>query len=57
MNRIEEHRKAIQQVLDVCRMYGLDWKKSIIPIKEKNKIIAFWVLDETLSTAIKIIKI
>lgn len=57
MNRIEEHRKAIRQALDVCRMYGLDWKKSIIPVKEKNKIIAFWVLDETLSTAIKIIKI
>ena len=36
MNRIEEHRKAILQALDVCRMYGLDWKKSILPVKEKN---------------------
>ena len=57
MNSIEDHRKAFLQALETCRMHGLEWKKSIIPVKEKNKIIAFWVLDETLSTAIKIIKI
>ena len=54
---IEYHRKAFIQALDVCRLHGLDWKKSIIPIKNDKKITGFWVLDETLSTAIKIIKI
>ena len=57
MKRIEEHRKAILQALDVCRLHGLDWKKSIIPIKNNKKITGFLVLDETLSTAIKIINI
>ena len=54
---IEYYRKAFLQALDVCRMHGLDWKKSIIPVKENKKITGFWVLDETLSTAIKIIEI
>ena len=57
MNQIIRHRDAFIKALDVCRIHGLDWKKSIIPIKNNKKITGFWVLDETLSTAIKIIKI
>ena len=53
----EKMQEAFLQALETCRMYGLDWKKSIIYIKKKNKITGFWVLDETLSTAIKIINI
>ena len=53
----EKMQDAFLQALETCRMHGLDWKKSIIPIKNNKKLTGFWVLDETLSTAIKIINI
>lgn len=52
-NRINRQQKAFKKALDLCRIYGVDWHTHIRPMVENKQIVGYWVIDETLSTAVK----
>ena len=51
-SRIARQSKAFDTAMMYCRVYGLNWREHIVPKKENNEIIGFYVLDETKSTTV-----
>lgn len=54
-NRIERQTEAFREALKICRSYALDWKRHIYPKIKEGEIVAYHVIDETLSTPIETI--
>lgn len=51
-NNLESQAVAFRKALEVCRINGFDFHQNVIPMKENNKIIGYYVLDETNSTSV-----
>lgn len=54
-DRINRQSEAFNEALWYCKHYGLDWRKHIEPKIERNEVVGYWVLDESLSTTLKTI--
>ena len=56
-NNIVETEKAFNEALELCRLHGLVWRDHIIPKRDNGKIVGYYVLDETKSTAVATVEI
>lgn len=56
-SRIARQQIAFEKSLELCRIWGLYWRDNVIPIKESDEIIGYYVIDETQSTTVGIIYI
>ena len=50
-------RDAFNEAMELCYLYGLNWREHMIPFHKNGQIAGYYVLDETKSTAIKKIHI
>lgn len=57
MERILAHRYAVLTALQYCRIYGLRWKKHILPKKDNGRLVGFYILDETMTTTVATVRI
>ena len=53
--RVERQSDAFKEALEVCYLYGLNWKEHIMLKTFKNTTIGYYILDETKSTVIETI--
>lgn len=51
--RVEKQSDAFKEALEVCYLYGLNWKEHIMLKTFKNTTIGYYILDETKSTVIE----
>lgn len=60
-DRIDRQPAAFREALWYCVHNGLNWRNHIIPRTEKkagiSEVTGYYVLDETMSTAVKTIDI
>ena len=53
--RVERQSDAFKEALELCYLYGLNWREHIIPKTFKNTTVGYYILDETKSTVIETI--
>ena len=54
---LEEVRVAFIEALDIARLNGLNWRDYVRPKFENDRLVGYYVLDETKSTTIKTVMI
>ena len=54
---LEEVRVAFIEALDIARLHGLNWRDYVRPKFENDRLVGYYVLDETKSTTIKTVMI
>lgn len=54
-DRIKRQSEAFKEALEYCKIFGLNWRTNIQPKIERNEVVAYHVLDETMSTTVKTI--
>ena len=57
VSNIDEIGDAFKEALEYCRLYGLNWREHVQTKYDNGKIVGYYVLDETLSTAITTVEI
>lgn len=54
---LEEVRVAFIEALDIARLNGLNWRDYVRPKFENDRLVGYYILDETKSTTIKTVMI
>ena len=54
---VADTTEAFSEALWYCRVFGLNWKNHIVPVKKDGVLAGYYVIDETGSTIVAKIKI
>ncbi|MDD2475839.1 MAG: hypothetical protein PHI32_08005 [Dysgonamonadaceae bacterium] len=54
---MEEVRVAFIEALEIARLNGLNWRDYVRPKFENDRLVGYYVLDETKSTTIRTVMI